>query len=211
MSLHLRMFPRVRSTLSNHKTDNTFHLDQGAMNTAVADTLPPRIPSVPHWPVTPPPPNPAAASYLIVAIGALESTARVVNQWISQAGETAPTQLLTLDSMESSTDRAALVRALDCAYTGVRILVTGGQYDVIVALTAARDHGAIACELTGFAVHTRDAPVYCAHCRNTFRAQAEPGELIMCAHCARTLEIHEHFTSALGSFLASDAHAREIV
>lgn len=175
-----------------------------------AETIAPQVPSLPSWPQAPEPVDPTGAAYLVVAVGTAPRTAQVADTWVQSARAIAPTRLICLDAMDDEPDRSRLVQALAATRTGARILVTGGQYDVLTVLTAARAAGAIPAELTGFVVHTDDAPVYCAHCRGTFRADAGPGDEISCPGCARTLEIHGHFASALGSFLASDARAREI-
>ncbi|WP_299561039.1 dimethylamine monooxygenase subunit DmmA family protein [uncultured Mycolicibacterium sp.] len=180
------------------------------MTAAAPEVVPPQIPSLPSWPSAPDPVDTAAASFLVVAVGSAPGVADVAADWVRQAEASGPTRLLTLDSMTSGTDRAALADALDRLRTGVRIMVVGGQYDVLRALTAARDHGAIPAELSAFVVHTDDAPIYCAHCRGTYRVEAGPGDETPCPGCGRTLEIHHHFAAALGSFLASDARAREL-
>lgn len=174
------------------------------------ETIPPQFPSLPNWPREPEPVDTTAAAFLVVAIGAAQRTADVAGRWVQAAEAVAPTRLVCLDSMSDEQDCARLQHALSEVRTGVRIMIVGGQFDVLTALTAAREAGAISTELTGFVVHTDDAPIFCAQCRGTFRVAAGPGDEIDCPGCARTLEIHGHFASALGSYLASDARAREI-
>lgn len=174
------------------------------------ETIPPQVPSLPTWPATPEPVDTTATSYLVVAIGAQPRTGEVAGSWVHAAEAVAPTRLLCLDSMDDDQDRDRLDEALAGVRTGVRIMVVGGQFDVLTALTVAREAGAIPAELSGFVVHTDDAPIFCAQCRGTFRVPAAPGDEADCPGCARTVEIHGHFASALGSFLASDARARDI-
>ncbi|SKZ74344.1 Uncharacterised protein [Mycobacteroides abscessus subsp. abscessus] len=88
--------------------------------------------------------------------------------------------------------------------------MTGGQYDVLTALALARESGAIADELSAFVTDTTDLPVYCAHCRDTFRGVGAPGGVVECPGCARRLEIHEHHSASRGSFLASAVDARDL-
>lgn len=166
--------------------------------------------SLPDWPAEPPPVDPTATSYVVVAIGPHPRTRNVAGAWVADAAGRAPTTLVVLDGLADPRDRAELARALGRARTGVRVMVVGGQHDALLALTAARDAGAIDAELTAFCVHTDDLPMYCAHCRATHRAQAAPGDEITCPGCGRLLEIHAHFTRALGAFLASDARAGEL-
>ncbi|MFT4126164.1 MAG: DUF3445 domain-containing protein [Gordonia sp. (in: high G+C Gram-positive bacteria)] len=162
---------------------------------------------LPHWPSTPPAVDAAGSSFLIVAIGDDPSTGHVARRWVGSAEAVGPTRLLVLDSLTRPGDVAALRGALDETATGARILVVGGQYDVMTALAAARAAGAIAGELTAFVTHTRDLPLYCAHCRDTFRVTGTPGEIVGCPGCARALQIHAHHSAARGSFLASAADA----
>ena len=166
--------------------------------------------SLPDWPAEPPPVDPTATSYTVVAIGPHPHTRDVAGAWVTHAAGCAPTTLLVLDGLADPRDRAALARALGRARTGVRVMVVGGQHDVLGALTAARDAGAIDAELSAFCVHTDDLPMYCAHCCATHRAEAAPGDEVTCPGCGRLLEIHAHFTRALGAFLASDARAGEL-
>lgn len=176
----------------------------------ITETIPPQFPSLPQWPGEPEPVDTTASAFLVVAIGAAPRTADVAGEWVQAAEAVAPTRLVCLDSMSDEQDCARMQHALSEVRTGVRIMLVGGQFDVLTALTMAREAGAIPAELTGFVVHTDDAPIFCAQCRGTFRVAAGPGHEIDCPGCARTLEIHGHFASALGSYLASDARAREI-
>lgn len=76
----------------------------------------------------------------------------------------------------------------------------------MTALAMAREAGAVPAELLSYVVHTRDLPLYCAHCRNTFRVEGRAGGVVSCPPgCARDLAIHEHHSPTMGSFLASAA------
>ncbi len=173
----------------------------------VTEVVPPPAPSLPDWPADPPAVDPSATSYVVVAVGADAGTREVAGAWVADAEGRAPTTLVVLDAVADPRDRAELTEALERARTGVRVMAVGGQHDVLAVLTAARDAGAIDAELAAYCTHTDDLPMYCAHCRATHRVEARPGEEVTCPGCARVLEIHAHFTRALGSFLASDAHA----
>lgn len=177
--------------------------------TAVEAIHPPQL-ALPAWPAAPEPVTPDAAAYLVVALGTEGSTRSVANQWVTAAKAIAPVILLVLDTMASAADRDSLETALGRARTGCRILVVGGQYDVLQALAAIRDAGAIPAELTSFVVHTRDLPIYCAQCRKTSRVAGAPEDEVECPGCGRTVAIHPHMSAALGSFLASDARAQDI-
>lgn len=181
-----------------------------AVGAAPAEVVhPPRL-SLPAWPAAPEPVSREAAAYLVVALGPEESTRSVAGEWAAAAAAIAPVTSLRLATMASAADRAALQAVLAAVRTGWRILVVGGQYDVLQALAAIRDAGAIPAELTSFVVHTRDLPAYCAQCRTTNRVAGAPGDEVECPGCGRTVAIHPHLSAALGSFLASDARARDI-
>ncbi len=167
---------------------------------------------LPRWPAAPGPVDPAGASYLVVALGAHPGTTEVAARWVRLGERRAPTRSLTVAGIDG--DRAAIVRALEEARTGVRILVVGPQYDVLLTLALAREHGAGPAELSCFVVDAGSGPtalpVFCAHCRATHRVVGEPGGEVTCPGCSRRLEIHPHHSARGGSFLASDARAREL-
>ncbi|MEO9329554.1 DUF3445 domain-containing protein [Gordonia aurantiaca] len=163
----------------------------------------PSGPGMPEWPGTPPPVDTTGAAFLVVAIGRGPETAHVSRTWVSAAEAAGATRLLVLDTLTDDEDRAALLAALDDAVIGTRVMVTGGQYDVMTALALAREAGAVADELASYVTDFRDLPMYCAHCRDTFRVEGVPGGVVTCPGCARDLEIHEHHSPTMGSYLAS--------
>lgn len=171
------------------------------------EVVPPPAPSLPVWPETPEPVDATGTSFLVVALGADAETARVARGWVEQAEPMAPTTLGVLETIDDPADRATLDRLLSAARTGVRLMVVGGQYDVLLVLSAARAAGLVPAELRSFVTSTAELPVYCAHCRDTHRVAGAPGDEVTCPGCARLLEIHAHLAVSLGSFLASDARA----
>lgn len=175
----------------------------------VTEVVPAPAPSLPHWPTDPPPVDPTGASYVVVAIGPHHRTREVAAVWVADIAGRAPITLVMLDGLADPRERPELVDALNRARTGVRMMVVGGQHDVLAVLTTARDAGAVDTELSAYCVHTDDLPMYCAHCCSTHRVEAAPGNEVICPGCGRLLEIRAHFTRALGSFLAADAHAAD--
>ncbi|MGP3706442.1 heme-dependent oxidative N-demethylase family protein [Gordonia paraffinivorans] len=169
----------------------------------------PSGPGMPEWPTTPPPVDTTGAAFLVVAIGRDPETAHVSRNWVSTAEAAGTTRLLVLDSLTEEEDRTALAAALDDAVIGTRIMVAGGQYDVMTALALAREAGAVPAELAAYVTDFGDLPMYCAHCRDTFRVEAVPGGVVACPGCARDLEIHEHHSPTMGSYLASAAGGDE--
>lgn len=154
--------------------------------------------------------DPAGASFLIVAVGPEPETASVARAWVNEAEAMGPATLAVLDAMSDPNDRAVLDRLLARSKTGVRVMVVGGQYDLLQVVATARAAGVIEEEITAYPVHRRDLPVFCVHCRRVSRVEGEPGMTVACPGCARVLEIHPHAAGVRGSFLASDARAREL-
>ncbi|MFW6775845.1 dimethylamine monooxygenase subunit DmmA family protein [Nocardioides sp. CPCC 205120] len=172
---------------------------------------------LPVWPAEPEPVDAGGTSYLVVALGTAARTAEVAAGWVRAAEGRAPTRLVVADDLGSG--REDLLAALGTARTGVRIMVVGGVCGVLGTLALARSCGAGEAELRSFAVdgaaaaagEVVDLPVYCAHCRAPHRVRATYGGAATCPGCARHLEIHPHLSASQGSFLASDARARELV
>lgn len=158
-----------------------------------------------------PGPDPAAGSFLVVAIGTGPTTVARTSRWVRLAESVAPTTLLLLDDIDAPPDVATLAEALDRARTGVRFLVAGGRYDALQCVARLRDRGVLPAEITVELTHRRDLPLYCAHCRARHRVAGEPGDVVTCPGCARRLEVHDHLASALGCYLASDTQAGELV
>lgn len=171
---------------------------------------------LPVWPAEPEPVDASGTSYLVVALGTAPRTATVAADWVRAAEGRAPTRLVVADDLDAG--RSDLEAALTAARTGVRIMLVGGQCDVLLGLALARAYGAGEAELRSFAVdgaaaaagEATDLPVYCAHCRDTHRVHAPYGGEATCPGCARHLEIHHHLSASRGSFLASDARARDL-
>lgn len=163
----------------------------------------------PSWPTAPGEVDGTGSSFLVLAAGHDEAVGAVANGWVEAAEPIAPTRLVVIDSMSEAADRETVGQALAAARTGVRIMIVGGQYDVMTLIATARAAGAINQELSVFATHTRDLPLYCAHCRDTYRVAGAPGAVVDCPGCARPLEIHPHHSAVLGSYLASASDARD--
>lgn len=165
---------------------------------------------LPHWPGTPPDVDTDGSSFLIIAAGDDAQVGHVARNWVVAAEAAGPTRMLVVDDVDKPDDRVAIDRHLNETATGARILVVGGQYEVMVLLARARAAGAIAPELSCFVTDTRELPVYCAHCRDTHRVVGEPDGIVVCPGCAARLAIHPHHSATRGSFLASAADAREL-
>lgn len=166
-------------------------------------------PALPQWQDAPEAPDETGTSFLVAGFsgaGADPELESCLATWASAARAIGPTTSLRAERFDAGEWSAALT----ACHTGVRVMVVGGQHDVLLALAAARQHGLLPCELRSWVIATDDLALYCAHCRATSRVQAAPGDLVRCPGCHRELEIHTHASAVLGSFLGSDAHAREI-
>lgn len=173
--------------------------------TAVAEAIPPQVPSLPRWPARPGPVDVAGTSFLVLAIGGGSEAAAVARSWAAEAESLAPTTLGVLGAIDDPGDLATFEGLLGSARTGVRVLVTGGQFDVLRALALLRQRGALESELASHVTDLAEIPVFCAHCQTIFRAVAAPGGVATCTGCARPLVVHEHMAAQLGGFLASYA------
>jgi hypothetical protein len=163
------------------------------------------VPGLPEWPTVPPAVDVTGASFLIVSIGQDPQTSHAARGWVRAAESAGPTRMLVLDSLAADADATALRQAYGELRTGSRILVTGSQYAVMMALAWAYDAGAISAELTAFVTDLGDLPMYCAHCRDIHRVVGAPGGVVTCPGCSRRVQIHGHHAPRLGGFLASAA------
>jgi hypothetical protein len=152
--------------------------------------------------------DPGGKIFLIISFGSGENAA-LARAWLAEAAELGPVQWLTFADFAPET-RRQLYQALSSSLNGVRIMVVGPQFDVLQTLALARAAGALENEVRSLVTNTADLPVYCAHCRATSRVVGGVGDAVTCPACARTLEIHAHLSSVRGSYLASDALAREL-
>ncbi len=147
-------------------------------------------------------------SFLIISFGQGEN-AGVARKWLSEAAAIGPVQWLTFALFNDDT-RRQLGRVLRSSLNGLRIMVTGPQFDVLQTIAVARQHGTLEQEIASLITDTSELPIYCAHCRATSRVRAGAGDTVACPGCARTLEIHPHLSGTRGSYLASDARARDL-
>ncbi|MFT4288570.1 dimethylamine monooxygenase subunit DmmA family protein [Nocardioides sp.] len=171
--------------------------------TTLAERIPPQVPSLPTWPEQPEPVDTAGSSFLVFALGGDPATAAVARAWVEEAEGIGPTTLGVVDRIDCPEDLATVESLVDRARTGVRVMIVGGQFDILQALAVLRRRGALDSEVRRFVTDFTEIPVFCAHCQTIFRAVTMPGGASTCTTCARPLEVHEHLASQLGAFLAS--------
>lgn len=150
----------------------------------------------------------SGTSFLIISYGDGENSG-VARSWLTEALEIGPAQWLTFALFSSDAERQ-LSRTLTSSANGLRIMIVGAQFDVLQATALVLRSGALAEEIRCLVSDVSTVPIYCAHCRETNCVAGEPGDRVVCPGCARALEIHPHLSAARGSYLASDACARDL-
>ena len=150
----------------------------------------------------------SGSSFLIISYGQGEN-AGFARAWLTEAAPVGPVQWLTFADFTPDT-RRQLSRALRSCRNGLRIMVVGPQFDVLQTIALARSVGALEKEVRSLVTDAADLPIYCAQCRVTSRVRGGAGDVVACPACARTVEIHAHLSGARGSYLASDALARDL-
>lgn len=176
----------------------------------VDESVHPPALSLPSWSSSPGTVDPSAASVLILCLGDDPKALEVATGWRDVAVAMCPTTLTHLPRLTGPDDTGAVREQLHEQRTGVRVMVVGSQHDVLVANAEAYAAGMFPGEITAFVTDSSDLPMYCAHCRDTYRVEGEPGGEVDCPGCGRRLEIHAHLSKVRGSFLASDVKAREV-
>lgn len=152
--------------------------------------------------------DPSGSSYLLISFGQNESETHA-RALLADAMNHGPVQWLTFASF-SPVSRRPIEGALRSCRNGVRIAIIGNQFDVLQCAALARSLGALENEIRKLITESSDLPIYCAHCRQTSRVVGTPGSVVVCSACARSVEIHAHFSESKGCFLASDARARTL-
>lgn len=147
-------------------------------------------------------------SFLVISFGQGENAA-AARKWLTEAATTGPVQWLTFENFDDDTNRQ-LGRVFTSSLNGLRIMILGAQFDVLQTVAVARRSGALEQEIQALVTDTADCPIYCAHCRATSRVRGGAGDTVTCPGCARTLEVHPHLSGTRGSYLASDARARDL-
>ncbi|NLS10722.1 hypothetical protein HGQ17_12110 [Nesterenkonia sp. MY13] len=158
--------------------------------------------SLPQWADQPPDPDLTGASFLLISYGDSEAEA-VVQQWEAGLRRT-DLDPPVLRFHASAFDRDQLADKLAEARCGVRLMIAGGQYDVLQAMATARALGLETGEITRYATAYEDLPLFCPHCQTTSRAYAEVFDWTDCTGCHRVLTIKPHYSSQRGSFLGVD-------
>ncbi|WP_313503385.1 dimethylamine monooxygenase subunit DmmA family protein [Corynebacterium variabile] len=196
------------------------------MTATTADTAPaPPATSLPRWSETPPPVDDTSSEQMLVLCDGDDGAG---DHWLRdlRARGIEPLQVRVLAPrvttpalLRPGTDRGLtglpqLRRMLDTATVGLRLLVTGTEWQVLTVVAAAREAGMLRSEIRAVATApgiSGDAfplIVFCVHCEaETLSPAATPGTTVRCAGCARLLDIHPHVNSSQARYLGSDATA----
>lgn len=198
------------------------------MTTATHTTDRPPAPpatSLPRWSATPPAVDDTSSEQMIVLC---DGDAGAGDHWLRdlrargieplqvrvRAPRTTGPRLLHADDDRGLTGLPQLRRMLDTATVGLRLLVTGTEWQVLTVTATALRCGLLRSEIRAAATDPGiggDAVpliVFCAHCEaETLSPAATPGGTVTCAGCHRLLDIHPHVNSSRARYLGSDATA----
>jgi hypothetical protein len=162
--------------------------------------------TVPRWPAEPPSVDPSGRSYVVLAFGSEAS--QVASAWCREiAGRAAP--LVSLDSGTEPSIMDRLTDVLAASVTGLRVMITGPEQEVLAAQSTARTAGLIDAELALHVTSAASRRVYCVHCKTTSSVEAAVDEVAACHGCGRELLVFAHFSRRSGSFLGFLADAEE--
>jgi hypothetical protein len=196
------------------------------MTATTTDTAPaPPATSLPRWSDTTPPVDDTSSEQMLVRC---DGDAGAGDHWLRELRArgieplqvrvraprvTAPT-LLRPGTDRGLTGLPQLHRMLDTATVGLRLLVTGTEWQVLTVTATALEAGMLRSEIRAVATApgiSGDAVphiVFCAHCEaETLSPASSPGTTVRCADCGRLLDIHPHVNSSRARYLGSDATA----
>lgn len=181
--------------------------------------------SLPRWSATPPEIDDTSSEQMIVRC---DGDAGAGDRWLRDlrargieplqvhVRTTTPTEprLLAPDADRGLTGLRQLRRMLDTATVGLRLLVTGTEWQVLTVTATALGCGMLRSEIRAAAtapgISGTAVPliVFCAHCEaETLSPAATPGGTVTCAGCRRLLAVHPHVNSSRARYLGSDATA----
>lgn len=201
------------------------------MTTATHTTDRPPAPpatSLPRWADAPPPVDDTSSEQMLVRC---DGDAGAGDHWLRELRArgieplqvrvraprvTSPT-LLRTDADRGLTGLAQVRRMLDTATVGLRLLVTGTEWQVLTVTATALGCGMLRSEIRAAAtapgISGTPVPliVFCAHCEaETLSPAATPGDTVTCAGCRRLLAVHPHVNSSRARYLGSDATAGDL-
>ncbi|WP_312778369.1 dimethylamine monooxygenase subunit DmmA family protein [Corynebacterium variabile] len=181
--------------------------------------------SLPRWAALPPQIDDTSSEQMMVVCDGDDGTGE---HWLRElrargieplqvrvrAPEATAPRLLAADADRGLNGLPQLRRMLLTSTVGLRLLVTGTEWQVLTVTAVARECGLLASEIRASATSpgiSGDAVpliVFCAHCEaETLSPATTPGATTTCAGCGRHLEIHPHVNSSQARYLGSDATA----
>ncbi|MBO3748383.1 hypothetical protein J5X84_20095 [Streptosporangiaceae bacterium NEAU-GS5] len=152
--------------------------------------------NLPRWPADPPPIDERGASFLVITVGTDTQAAETAERWLARIAELRrPCERLSAARAEDIVP--AVAHAIDTAFVGLRVLVTGPERDVLMIRSAVLAAGAVSAEVCCHAAppgghEPRAMNIWCVACRR--QNAGVTAHLTTCRHCGAALAVHAHFS-----------------
>jgi hypothetical protein len=140
----------------------------------------------------------------VVALG--ERAESIAAHWTAQIAARHPQAEVRVHAVADDVAAADAVTAdLADAVVGWRLMIAGPADGCLRLRAFALQCGVADDEITIASASVGIRTVHCAHCGVLTRAEADLGDVVMCAGCDRELVVHYHVSRRLGAHLGSAA------
>jgi hypothetical protein len=163
--------------------------------------------SVPRWPTEPPSVDPMGRAYLVISRG--EAARAVAAEWAREIRAIGRPLWCDHRDAGSAPATALLRRQIGTARVGLRLMVAGGEIEVLDVLRIARAAGAIEAEWRAHVTAVPARRVQCIHCHQHTIGAVAIGDTICCGGCARSLVVYHHVSRAHGAYMGYMVDAEE--
>lgn len=177
----------------------------------IEDRKTPPATSLPIWdnPITDG--NITGRRYTVLSVGGAGSD--IADAWcdrIRRSGKTVQRiHFADLGWQHSQEIASHISRLAHTQCNGWRFAVAAPEHVVLATAAAARSEGVLLEEIHATATSSDHIAVFCAHCRKTTYSTARPGNIVTCAGCRRSLEVHPHVCRDRGHYLGSACETPE--